>query len=101
MSIDYETFDLPDEPDKELITVPSFAGVNKNPDMAQISLDESPDAMNTVVDRDGTLDRRTGTKNCLPVSLGDGAVHDLIFFEGKLLVAHGTKIYEFDKEEVE
>lgn len=96
-----QMFKLPSEPEKLLMTVGAFAGINKNPDMAQISMDESPEAKNTVVDTDGTLDRRTGTKECLPLNLGEGVVHDIIFFEGTCLIAHGTKIYEFDIEEVE
>jgi hypothetical protein len=82
-------------PPERSIQINHFTGADLNPDTTQIDISKSPDMLNITLDNDGTPDKRTGYS--LALELGEGAVNGIVEYGELLLIAHGTKLYKWDK----
>lgn len=80
------------------IVIEKFGGVDFRGDPTTIALNRSPDMLNMMIDRDGSLDKFPGYIRAFPNFIDELNPINYLGYNtvaGKFIIAHGTKLYTF------
>jgi hypothetical protein len=102
MALKATRFEAPPPPEQleyRLGTEIPFAGLNLRDVEMKIGDGQSPAMQNVNLDDRGAITKRRGQVYVLSASLGAGKINGMydILYYGKIIYAHGTKLYTFDE----
>jgi hypothetical protein len=79
-------------------TIEKFLGVNKSATETLLQLGEASEMKNWIITDDYKIQKMYGYLS--KIDLGPGNINGFTVLGDKLIVAHGTYLYEFDLSEV-
>ena len=82
----------------QVFTIDKYLGVNKSETETLLQLGEASDMSNFIITDDQKLQKMFGYVK--KFNLGPGNINGFIVFNGKVLVAHDTNLYEFEESEL-
>ena len=79
-------------------SIDRFLGVNESATETLLQLGEAASMSNFIITDDQKLSKQYGYIH--KINLGPGNINGFINFNGKVLVAHDTNLYEFEESEL-